>query len=93
VDATGGGAAARALAVLRSARFGRSIRTVQTGETGLTLFLRDGVELRFGEPADLLLKLAVARRALPFIAPGSYLDVSVPQRPVSGSTLKSKVQP
>jgi cell division protein FtsQ len=93
VDAAGGGTAARAIAVLRSARFDRSIRTVQTGDTGLTLFLRDGVELRFGEPTDLLLKLAVARRALPFVGSGSYLDVSVPQRPVSGSTLNSKVQP
>ena len=93
VDAAGGGAAAHALAVLRSARFGRSIRTVQTDETGLTLFLGDGVELRFGEPTDLLLKLAVARRALPFVGPGSYLDVSVPQRPVSGTTLNSQVQP
>ena len=93
VDAAGGGAAARALAVLRSAQFERSIRTVQTGDTGLTLFLHDGVELRFGEPTDLLLKLAVARRALPLVGSGSYLDVSVPQRPVSGSTLNPKVQP
>jgi cell division protein FtsQ len=93
VDAAGGATAARAIAVLRSARFDRSIRTVQTGDTGLTLILRDGVELRFGEPTDLLLKLAVARRALSFVGSGSYLDVSVPQRPVSGSTLNSKVQP
>jgi cell division protein FtsQ len=94
MDTAAGGAAAHALAVLRSARFERSIRTVQTtGDTGLTLFLRNGVELRFGEPTDLLLKLAVARRALPFVGPGSYLDISVPQRPVSGSTLNSKVEP
>jgi cell division protein FtsQ len=93
VDTATGGAAAHALAVLRSARFERPIRTVEAGDTGLTLFLRNGVELRFGEPADLLLKLAVARRALPFVGPGSYLDVSVPQRPVSGTTLNSKVEP
>lgn len=93
VDTATGGAAAHALAVLRSARFERPIRTVETGDAGLTLFLRNAVELRFGEPADLLLKLAVARRALPFVGPGSYLDVSVPQRPVSGTTLNSKVEP
>jgi hypothetical protein len=66
---------------------------VRTEEAGLILVLPDGVELRFGEPTDLRLKLAVARRALPFVGPGSYLDVSVPQRPVSGSTLNSKVEP
>ncbi len=91
VDATAG-EAARAIAILRSARFEVPIRTVGVGEAGLILFLRDGVELRFGEPTDLPLKLAVARRALPFVGTASYLDVSVPQRPVSGSTLNSKVQ-
>ena len=92
-DAAAGGDAARAVAILRSARFRLSVRTVRTDEAGLTLFLRDGVELRFGEPTNLRLKLAVARRALPFVGPASYLDVSVPQRPVSGTTLNSKVEP
>ena len=81
------------MAVLGSAGFRVPVRTVQTDDGGLTLVLRNGVELRFGEPADLRLKLAVARRALPFVGAGSYLDVSVPQRPVSGSTLNSKVEP
>ena len=93
-DAAAGGEAAHAMAVLGSARFRLPVRTVRTDEAGgLTLMLRNGVELRFGDPTDLRLKLAVARRALPFIGPGSYLDVSVPQRPVSGSTLNSKVKP
>ena len=92
-DAAAGGEAAHAMAVLRSAGFRVPVRTVQTGEAGLTLVLRDGVELRFGEPTELRLKLAVARRALPFVGAGSYLDVSVPQRPVSGATLNSKVEP
>lgn len=92
-DAAAGGEAARAIAVLRSARFRVPVRTVTTGEAGLTLFLRDGVELRFGDTSNLRLKLAVARRALPFVGSGSYLDVSVPQRPVSGQTLNSKVEP
>jgi hypothetical protein len=93
VDAAAGGAAARAIAVLRSAAFRVPIRTVRTDASGVTLSLGDGVELRFGEPADLRLKLAVVRRALPFVPAGSYLDVSVPQRPVAGSTLNSKVKP
>lgn len=92
-EAAAGGGAARAMAILRSARFGVSVRTVRTDEEGLTLFLRSGVELRFGDPTDLRLKLAVARRALAFVSSGSYLDVRVPQRPVSGTTLNSKVEP
>jgi hypothetical protein len=92
-DAAAGGEAAQAIAVLRSAGFRIPVRTVLTEGAGLTLLLRNGVELRFGEPTDLRLKLAVARRALPFVGPGSYLDVSVPQRPVSGPTLNSKVEP
>ena len=92
-DATAGGEAAHAMAVLRSARFRVPVRTVSTGKDGLTVVLRNGVELRFGDPIDLRLKLAVARRALPFVGAGSYLDVSVPQRPVSGSTINSKVEP
>lgn len=93
VDAVSGGTAARAVAVLRAARFGVAVRTVQIDAGELTLILRNGLELRFGEATDLRLKLAVVRRALSFVPSGSYLDVSVPQRPVSGSTLKSKVEP
>jgi len=52
----------------------------------LTLRLRSGLELRLGEPLDVRLKLAVARRALFVLPPGStYLDVSLPQRPVAGT--------
>lgn len=93
VDALSGGTAARAIAVLRAAHFGVAVRTVQADAGHVTLVLRNGLELRLGEPTDLRLKLAIVRRALPFVAAGSYLDVSVPQRPVSGSTLKSKVEP
>jgi cell division protein FtsQ len=51
----------------------------------LTFKLRSGLELRLGEPTDLRLKLAIARRALRAVPTGStYLDVSVPGRPVAG---------
>jgi cell division protein FtsQ len=95
VDAAAGATAAHAVAVLRAARFRPAIRTVRTDDAGLAFVLRDGRELRFGEAADLRLKLAVVRRALHSgaIPAGSYLDVSVPERPVAGSTLKSKVEP
>jgi cell division protein FtsQ len=52
----------------------------------LTLDLRSGVQFRFGAPTDVRLKLAIARRALRALPSGStYLDVSVPERPVAGS--------
>lgn len=79
-----GGTVARvlALAVGFPARF--TTATLSHGE--LTLRLRLGIELRLGEPVDVRLKLAVARRALRVLPPGStYLDVAVPQRPVAGA--------
>jgi cell division protein FtsQ len=78
-----GGTAARALAV--AARFPARIAgaTAQAGE--LVFRLRSGLELRLGAPTDVRLKLAVARRALPRLPRGAtYLDVSVPGRPVAG---------
>jgi hypothetical protein len=52
---------------------------------GLLFRLRNGLELRLGEPTDLRLKLAIARRALRHLPVGAgYLDVSVPGRPVAG---------
>jgi hypothetical protein len=52
--------------------------------------LRSGLELRFGPPLDLGLKLAVARGVLPTLAAPSgggprYLDLTVPERPVAGT--------
>jgi cell division protein FtsQ len=61
--------------------------------TELTLKLRSGLELRLGDAVDLPLKLEVARRVLPSLAGAQgYLDVSVPERPVAGETLNSKVE-
>jgi cell division protein FtsQ len=52
---------------------------------GLHFRLRNGLELRLGEPTDIRLKLAIARRALRRLPAGTaYLDVSVPGRPVAG---------
>jgi cell division protein FtsQ len=63
-------------------------RSVRTAEGQLALMLASGLELRLGGEADLPLKLAVAARILPTLAPRweggpSYLDVSVPERPVA----------
>lgn len=82
--ADAGGTAARALAL--AAGFPARFTTVTFAHGELTMRLRLGVELRLGEPVDVRLKLAIARRALRVLPPGStYLDVAVPQRPVAGS--------
>jgi cell division septal protein FtsQ len=84
--------AVAAVAPLRSAGL-RGVATVRTGKEGLTLALRRGLLVRLGEPASIRLKLAVAARVLPLLAPETlYLDVSVPDRPVSGTTLNSQVE-
>jgi cell division protein FtsQ len=78
-----GGAAARALAL--ASRFPLRVATAALAHGLLVFRLRSGLELRLGEPVDIRLKLAVARRALALLAPGAaYLDVSLPERPVAG---------
>lgn len=82
--AADGGAEAKALALARG--FPARFSTVSFSHDELTMDLRLGVQLRMGEPVDVRLKLAVARRALRVLPPGTtYLDVSLPQRPVAGS--------
>jgi cell division protein FtsQ len=89
--------AARALGWLALSGLGVRVRTVRAGREELTFVLVSGLELRLGDERDLALKLAVAGRVLPLLphpAPPerTYLDVSVPERPVAGPTLNSKVQ-
>jgi cell division protein FtsQ len=75
--------AAQALAL--AAGFPVRIDTVSLVRNQLVFRLRTGLELRLGEPTDLRLKLAIARRALEQLPAGTaYLDVSLPQRPVAG---------
>jgi cell division protein FtsQ len=81
-----GAVAARTLAPLAAVRFPAGVGAVTTGEDELTLVLRSGLELRLGDPGDLRLKLAVARRVLallPALGADAYVDVSVPERPVA----------
>ena len=61
---------------------------------GLTLRLRSGLELRLGDTTDVPLKLAVARRILHLLPPGSgYVDISVPIGPSPACTaLDSQVE-
>jgi cell division protein FtsQ len=79
-----GGSAVEALGL--ASRFPPTIRTASVVGGSLVFHLRSGLDLRLGDPADIRLKLAVARRALAAMPSGmTYLDVSVPGRPVAGS--------
>ena len=78
-----GGIAARSLAL--TAGFPYHIRTASSVPGSLVFVLASGLELRLGDPADLRLKLAVARLAMHRLPPGtSYIDVALPGRPVTG---------
>jgi cell division septal protein FtsQ len=78
-----GGTAARTLAL--AAHFPAHISTASLARGDLVYRLRSGVELRLGDPTDVRLKLAIARRALARLPTGAtYVDVSVPERPVAG---------
>jgi len=83
-----------AVAPLAGIRFPSRVVSVTTTD-GLVLRLRSGLEVRMGNMQDVDLKLAVAGRVLPVLPLGStYLDVSVPHRPVAGpASLDSQVEP
>lgn len=85
--------AVRAVAPLARKPLPGHVAFVRASSGELTLVLRTRLEVRLGDGSDLALKLAVARRILPALAGASgYLDVSVPERPVAGSTLNSQVE-
>ena len=86
IQPDGAGSVARALALAAIVRFPARIATATMIHRELVLRLRSGLELRLGDPTDVRLKLAVARRALRGLPTGTaYLDVSVPDRPVAGT--------
>jgi cell division protein FtsQ len=73
------------------------IRTARSKDGELAFVLVDGLELRLGGPADVPLKLAAASEILPRLAAPAgggptYVDVSVPERPVAGGTLNPEVE-
>jgi len=81
-----------AVAPIAGSRFPGHVTSVTTTPEELTLRLRSGLEVRLGDATDTVLKLAVAARVIPLLDPGTvYLDVAVPERPVSG-TLNSQVE-
>jgi hypothetical protein len=85
-----GSIASHALSSMRGVGLGARISFVKADGGRLVVGLRGGLEVRFGPPVDLGLKLAVARSILPLLALPSaggprYLDVTAPERPVAGS--------
>jgi cell division septal protein FtsQ len=87
------GTAAATAARLRAAGLSSRVATIRVGDEGLTLELRSGLEVRLGPASDIGLKLRVAARLLPLLqAEDAYLDVSLPERPVVGTSLNSQVE-
>jgi hypothetical protein len=91
-------AAAGAATVARAAGFagGFAPRIDSASYTDKTLVfhLRSGLELLLGDAGDVKLKLAVAERVLPVLPQGStFLDVSIPGRPVSGTGSPAALTP
>ena len=88
--------AVRALAFARKVGFRGRVRMVRVRERDLTFLLGSGLELRLGALRAIPLKLAIAEKVVPgLLAQGGYryLDVSVPARPVAGTTLNSQPEP
>lgn len=82
----GGGVGAAARAVGLAGAFNARITSASYTTGSLVFHLRSGLELLLGEAADVRLKVAVAERALPVLPGGTtFLDLSVPGRPVSGT--------
>jgi cell division protein FtsQ len=65
--------------------FLRRIRHASLEGGEVAFALRNGVQIRLGPPHDLALKVAVAREVLATLpgADAGYVDVSVPERPVT----------
>jgi cell division protein FtsQ len=85
-----GGAAARALTSFRTSGLPRRVAWARVQAGSLVLGLRNGLELRLGSLTELPLKIAIAQSILPTLTPPAlrgptYLDVSVPDRPVAGT--------
>jgi cell division protein FtsQ len=87
VNATLAGAGARgvaAVAPLRPLHLAGRVRQVLVGDGQLTLVLASGTQLRLGDSGDLRLKLSIAQQILPLAGDATYVDISVPERPVAG---------
>jgi cell division protein FtsQ len=85
-ELAGTGAAVAARAVGLAGSFAARVTTASYGDGMLVFHLRSGLQVLLGSGSDLRLKVAVAEQALAAVPSGStFLDVSVPGRPVSGT--------
>jgi len=85
-ELSGAGSGVSARAVGLAGPFATRVATVTYAGGALVFHLRSGIELLLGDGGNLRLKVAVAARTLPILPSGStFLDVSVPGRPVSGA--------
>lgn len=85
-DVTADGAARAAHAVGLAGAFAARVAFASFTDGALIFHLRSGLELLLGAGGDIKLKVAVADRVLAMLPAGStFLDVSSPGRPVSGS--------
>jgi cell division protein FtsQ len=76
--------ATRALAEAHTVGLGSRVKGIRPVGDELTLVLRSGTEIRLGRATEVRLKLTVAAKVLALVDSGtSYVDVSVPQRPVA----------
>jgi hypothetical protein len=84
IQAAGASTAARAVGLAG----GFATRVASASFTGgaLVFRLRSGLELLLGDGGDVKLKVAVAKRALTMLpSDATFLDVSIPGRPVAGT--------
>jgi cell division protein FtsQ len=85
-ELVGAGARLTARAVGLAGAFARRVSTASYTAGALVFHLRSGLDLVLGNGSDVRLKVAVAERTLAAVPTGStFLDVSVPGRPVSGT--------
>ena len=84
VSAAGAAVAARAVGL--AGTFAPRVASASYVGGVLEFKLRSGLQLLLGDGGDIRLKVAVAERVLPLLPSGStFLDVSSPGRPVSGT--------
>ena len=85
-EVPGAGAATAAHAAGLAGAFAPRIASVSYTAGALVFRLRSRLQLLLGDAGDVKLKVAVARRVLTMLPSGAtFLDLSVPGRPVSGT--------
>ena len=85
-DVTADGAATAARAVGQAGAFASRVASASFTQGVLVFRLKSGLELVLGDGGDVKVKLAVAARVLAVLPSGStFVDVSIPGRPVTGA--------